>query len=149
MVCLGNICRSPLAEGILQSKADAANLGWTVHSAGTAGYHTGEPPHHLSQKVAKLNGINISSHEGRRFTAADMDTYDLIYVMDAQNYQDVKKIARDKWAEHKTNLILNELHPGENRGVPDPWYGTEEGYHQVYDMLSKASDLIIEKYGRR
>lgn len=145
MVCLGNICRSPLAEGILQSKANEAGLHWTVHSAGTAGYHIGAAPHHLSQKVARLHGIDISTHQGRRFSAADMDHYDLIYVMDAQNYQDVKQIARHNWNESKTLLILNELYPGENRGVPDPWYGTEQGYHEVYTMLSDAGDAIIRR----
>ena len=76
MVCLGNICRSPLAEGILQHKAKAAGLNWIVESAGTNGYHTGEPPHHLSQKVALLNGINISNQKSRKFIAKDLNEYD-------------------------------------------------------------------------
>lgn len=145
MVCLGNICRSPLVEGILQSKANKAGLLWTVHSAGTAGYHVGEAPHHLSQKVAKLHGIDISTHKGRQFCAEDMDSYDFIYVMDAANYQDVKRIAKHRWNEAKTDLILNEIYPGQNRSVPDPWYGTEEGYHAVYEMLDKASDAIVQR----
>ncbi|BAV08973.1 low molecular weight protein tyrosine phosphatase [Filimonas lacunae] len=146
MVCLGNICRSPLAEGILQHKADLLNLGWKVDSAGTGAYHIGEPPHHLSQKVAKGNGINISHQCARQFAKEDMEHFDRIYVMDASNYQDVKRMSKDLWREDKTDLLLNELYPGENRGIPDPWYGTEEGYHQVFDMVSKACDNIIKKY---
>lgn len=146
MVCLGNICRSPLAEGILQHKADQLHLGWQVDSAGTGNYHTGEPPHHLSQKVARLNGIHIDQQCARQFVKEDMDRFDHIYVMDAANYQDVKRMSKEKWNEAKVDLLLNELHSGENRGVPDPWYGTEEGYHQVFDMVSKACDNIIKKY---
>jgi protein-tyrosine phosphatase len=92
MVCLGNICRSPLAEGILQHKANAAALNWQVDSAGTAGYHVGNPPHHLSQKVAKHNGIDISHQQCKQFVQEDMLNYDRIYVMDSSNYNDVKRL---------------------------------------------------------
>lgn len=146
MVCLGNICRSPLAEGILQHKVQQHGLNWTVDSAGTGGYHNGEPPHKLSQKVARLNGIDISEQCARQFVKEDMELFDLIYVMDASNYNDVKRISRDLWNEAKTDLLLNALYPGENRGVPDPWYGTEQGYHEVFEMVSKACDNIIEQY---
>ena len=146
MVCLGNICRSPLAEGILQHKADALGLGWQVDSAGTSNYHIGEPPHKLSQKVAKLNGIDISAQCCRQFVKEDMQRYDRIYVMDSSNYNDVKRAAGNLWDEHKVELLLNELYPGENRNVPDPWYGEENGYHDVFAMVSKACDNIIKKY---
>lgn len=146
MVCLGNICRSPLAEGILQHKAQQHGLNWTIDSAGTGGYHNGEPPHKLSQKVAKLNGIDISTQCARQFVKEDMELFDRIYVMDASNYNDVKRISRDLWNEAKTDLLLNALYPGENRGVPDPWYGTEQGYHEVFEMVSKACDNIIAQY---
>ena len=146
MVCLGNICRSPLAEGILQHKANQAKVGWVVDSAGTANYHVGEPAHHLSQKVAKMNGVNISHERCRQFKKEDMLAFDRIYVMDRSNYADVKRMSRELWDAGKTDLILNELYPGEDREVPDPWYGTEKGYHDVFDMLNKACDRIIEKY---
>ena len=146
MVCLGNICRSPLAEGILQHKANAAALNWQVDSAGTAGYHVGNPPHHLSQKVAKHNGIDISHQQCKQFVQEDMLNYDRIYVMDSSNYNDVKKISGHLWNEQKVGLLLNELFKGENRNVPDPWYGEEDGYHKVFDMIDRACEKIIEKY---
>lgn len=146
MVCLGNICRSPLAEGILQQKVTEAGLLWNVDSAGTANYHVGAPPHKLSQKVAKLNGIDISGQQCRQFKKEDMLEFDKIYAMDSENYINIKHISGNLWNESKVDLLLNELHPGKNMGVPDPWYGTEEGYHKVYKMISDACDKIIEKY---
>ena len=146
MVCLGNICRSPLAEGVLQYQATLAGLDIQVDSAGTAGYHIGEAPHVLSQKVAQMNGIDIGGHRGRQFSKEDMDRYDRIYVMDAENYNDVRRAAGAKWNSSKVDLLLNELYPGENRGVPDPWYGEEDGYHAVYGMVDKACRNIIKKY---
>lgn len=146
MVCLGNICRSPLAEGILQYKAEQQGLHWHIDSAGTGGYHIGEPPHRLSQKVARLKGIDISNQCARQFVKDDMNLFDRIYVMDANNYNEVKRISGNLWNPEKTDLLLNALYPGENRGVPDPWYGTEQGYHEVFDMVSKACDNIIEQY---
>ena len=146
MVCLGNICRSPLAEGILQYKAKQAGLNWVIDSAGTAGYHIGEPPHTLSQKVAFLNGVDIGKQQCRQFTKKDMLTFDRIFVMDKDNYEEVKRISSEYWDEKKVALLLNELYPGERRNVPDPWYGTEKDFHAVYDMLDKACDKIIEHY---
>ena len=147
MVCLGNICRSPLAEGILKHKAKQAGLNWTVDSAGTNGYHVGEAPHRLSQKVAKLNGIDICEQRARQFVAADFDRYDKIYAMADDVIDEMKRIARNKYDAAKADLLLNELYPGEDRSVFDPWYGEEPGYHEVYKMISEACDVIIEKYG--
>jgi protein-tyrosine phosphatase len=146
MVCLGNICRSPLAEGLLQHHADKAGLNWDVESAGTANYHVGSAPHELSQKVSKLNGIDISQQQCRQFIKEDMLAFDKIFVMDGSNYNDVKKIAGDHFDTAKTELILNHLYPGEDRNVPDPWYGKENGYHDVFEMLDKACRNIIKKY---
>jgi protein-tyrosine phosphatase len=146
MVCLGNICRSPLAEGILQHQADRAGLSIEVDSAGTAGYHVGEAPHPLSQKVALMNDIDISGQRGRAFRKEDMDRFDRIYVMDSENYNEVRRIAGPRWDASKVDLLLNELYPGENRGVPDPWYGEEDGYHAVFDMIAKASRNIVNRY---
>ena len=146
MVCLGNICRSPLAEGVLQHKAWQAGLKWSVESAGTNGYHTGEAPHHLSQKVAKQNGVDISKQRSRRFRAEDFETYDKIYAMAEDVIDDMKQIARHKFDPKKVELLLNELHPGENMDVPDPWYGPEPGYHKVYKLIDEACDAIVLKY---
>lgn len=146
MVCLGNICRSPMAEGILQYKADMQNIKWQVESAGTANYHIGEEPHHLAQKVCRFNRIDISQHKGRQFVKEDMLHYDKIYVMDRSNYSDVKYISGHLFDENKIELLLNELHPGEDRNIPDPWYGSEDGYHEVFEMIDMACNQIINKY---
>jgi protein-tyrosine phosphatase len=146
MVCLGNICRSPLAEGILQHKAQQAGLSWTIDSAGTNGYHVGEEPHRLSQKVALLNGIDISRQRARRFTAADFNRFDKIYAMAEDVVEEMQRIARKDFDATKVDLLMNELYPGKNMDVPDPWYGTEPGYHEVFAMVDKACDKIVGKY---
>ncbi|WP_346237950.1 low molecular weight protein-tyrosine-phosphatase [Niabella insulamsoli] len=146
MVCLGNICRSPLAEGILQHKAKEAGLDWKIDSAGTNGYHVGEAPHQLSQKVAKAKGLDISNQCARRFRAADFDAYDKIYAMAADVIDEMKWIAKGKYDEGKVDLLMNEIYPGKDMDVPDPWYGPEPGYHEVYDMIETAADAIIKKY---
>jgi protein-tyrosine phosphatase len=148
MVCLGNICRSPLAEGILESKARKLGLKWEVDSAGTNNsYHVGEAPHPLSQKVAKLHSVDISDQAARAFTADDFDRFDKIYAMSSDILVDMKRIAKKKFIPEKTDLILNEVFPGENLDVPDPWYGEEPGYHEVFRMIDEACEKIIEKYG--
>lgn len=147
MVCLGNICRSPLAEGILQHKADAAGLDWTVDSAGTNGFHVGEAPHPLSQKVGKLNGVDISAQRARRFTAADFQHYDKIYAMAGDVIHEMRRIAGRSFDPSKVSLLMDELHPGLSTDVPDPYYGSEPGYHEVYKMIDAAADKIIAKYG--
>ncbi len=146
MVCLGNICRSPLAEGLLQHKADAAGLSWTVHSAGTNGLHIGQAPHDLSQKVARINGIDICNQRARQFVKEDFEQYDLLFAMADDVLEEMKRIGRAKWAAEKTDLFLNALHPGEHRSVPDPWYGTEPGFHEVYQIINETCDAIISKY---
>jgi protein-tyrosine phosphatase len=146
MVCLGNICRSPLAEGILKHKANRAGLDWEIDSAGTNGYHVGEAPHHLSQKVARLNGIDICDQRARRFMKEDFDRYDKIYAMADDVIEDIRRIAKDKYDPSKVDLFLNELYPGKNLSVPDPWYGPEPGYHEVYKLIDKTCDAIIRKY---
>ncbi len=144
MVCLGNICRSPLAEGILQEKAGSAGLLWTIHSAGTNGYHNGEPPHWLSQKIARLNGLDISCQRSREFRREDFLEYDMIYAMARDVLRDMKQIAGDGFDPAKTGLLMNVLYPGKNMDVPDPWYGGEEGYHEVYRLIGLACDGIIK-----
>jgi protein-tyrosine phosphatase len=145
MVCLGNICRSPLAEGILQDKVFKAGLNWVVESAGTNGYHTGEAPHHLSIKVALQNGIDIRQQRSRKFVAEDFDRYDKIYAMAEDVMDDIKRIAKNKFDTKKADLLLNELFPQQNLEVPDPWYGSEKGYHEVYELIDKACEQVVKR----
>ncbi|HRN47687.1 MAG TPA: low molecular weight protein-tyrosine-phosphatase [Niabella sp.] len=149
MVCLGNICRSPLAEGILQNKIKEAGLDWQVDSAGTNGYHVGEAPHRLSQKVARLHGIDISNQRARNFSPTDFQKFDKIYAMADDVIDEIKHIAKDKFDSSKVDLIMNELYPGEGLDVFDPWYGGEDGYHEVYDMINAACDAIINNINKK
>ena len=146
MVCLGNICRSPLAEGILQHKADAAGLNWIIESAGTNGYHNGEAPHHICQKLSKANGIDISNQRSRQIKKADFKEYDILYAMAGDVLIDMKKIAGDSFDNKKSILFLEAMFPGQNKDVPDPWYGGEDGFIEVYDLIDKTCDNIIEKH---
>lgn len=144
MVCLGNICRSPMAEGILKSKLQAAHLNWMVDSAGTNGFHVGERPHHLSQKVAKLHHIDISNQVSRQFVKADFDRYDRIYAMAEDVIDEMKEIGTNKFETGKVALLMEEAYPGKKMDVPDPWYGGEAGYHEVFSMISLACDAMIK-----
>lgn len=146
MVCLGNICRSPLAEGILQEKIKKAGLNWKVDSAGTNGFHVGEQPHHLSQKVAKMKGTDISNQQCRHFVKEDFDRFDKIYAMAADVIEEMKWIGKDKYDATIVELLLNESYPGENRDIPDPWYGKEAGYHKVYNLIEEACEALIKKH---
>ena len=145
MVCLGNICRSPLAEGILDAQAKNRGLNWEIDSAGTNGYHNGEHPHPLSCNVARLNGIDISQQISRKFRAEDMDRFDRIYAMSSDVLLDMQRIAGNHFQPEKTDLLLNVLDPTSNQDVPDPWYGTEAGYHDVFALLEKACTQLIEQ----
>src|SRR3954466_7797714 len=108
MVCLGNICRSPLAEGVLKHKAKLAGLNWVIDSAGTNGFHVGEAPHKLSQKVARLNGIDICEQRARQFVKEDMERYDIIYAMADDVVEEIRRIAKEKFDPSKVDLFLNE-----------------------------------------
>ncbi|RZS72536.1 protein tyrosine phosphatase [Pseudobacter ginsenosidimutans] len=146
MVCLGNICRSPLAEGILQFKVQEAGLGWTVDSAGTNGYHIGDAPHHLSQKVALLHGIDISCQRARRFRADDFNHYDMIYALAGDVLHEIKRTAGNQYDTSKVQLLMDTIHPGKQIDVPDPYYGEEPGYHEVFELISNACDQIIQQF---
>jgi protein-tyrosine phosphatase len=143
MVCLGNICRSPLAEGILASKLPKNKF--TVDSAGTGSWHIGRTPDERSISTAKKNKIDISRQKGRQFTTNDFESFDYIYVMDNSNYNDVISLSKNPEHRKKVQLILNELFPGENVDVPDPYYGLANGFEAVYQMLNDACDIIAEK----
>lgn len=149
MVCLGNICRSPLAEGIMKQKIKEKGLDIGVSSAGTAAYHVGERPDHRSQEIAGKHGIDISRQTARRFQVQDFDKYDRIYAMDRANYASLMAMARNRDDSSKVRLILNELFPDQNRQVPDPYYGGRDGFEKVYDLLDKACEVIAEDYYRQ
>ncbi|HEY6144257.1 MAG TPA: low molecular weight protein-tyrosine-phosphatase [Flavobacterium sp.] len=143
MVCLGNICRSPLAEGILASKLPKNRF--SVDSAGTGSWHIGRAPDERSISTAKKNNLDISGQKGRQFSISDFDAFDYIYVMDNSNYTDVISLSKNPEHREKVQLILNELFPGENVDVPDPYYGVANGFDAVYQMLDQACDIIAEK----
>lgn len=143
MVCLGNICRSPLAEGILKSKVNSQNV--FIDSAGTGGYHIGKLPDPRSIAVAKKYNLDITDQRCRKFQASDFDEFDIIYVMDAFNKLDVLSLARNDEDKAKVKIILNEIFPGENVDVPDPYHDNERGFENVYQMLDKACALIAER----
>jgi protein-tyrosine phosphatase len=135
-----------MAEGILQKLADEKGLGWTVHSSGTNGLHTGEPPHKSSQKVCKENGLDISEQRSMEFEAIHFVEYDKIYVFAADVMRDVKEIAGEQFDESKIDFFLNELYSGQNQDVIDPWYGGEDGYYDVFEQIQKGCEAIISKY---
>ena len=146
MVCLGNICRSPIAEGLLRHKAAQRGLAWTVHSAGTNGYHTGEPPHRHSQQVCRAAGIDISAQRARDFSPADFEYYDHIYAMATDVYEDIRQIGGPGADMSKVSLLLNELEPGCDASVPDPWYGDASGYQPVYDLIERACEAVLHHF---
>ena len=142
MVCLGNICRSPLAEGILRSKLSE---NFIVDSAGTGGWHAGELPDKRSIAIARLKGLDISNQRARQFKISDFTTFDHIFVMDNTNYKEVLALAPNEATKSKVKLILNEISPNDNVDVPDPYYGGVDGFENVYNMLDQACDEIARK----
>lgn len=144
MVCLGNICRSPLAEGILQSKVNSDEV--FVDSAGTAAYHIGNKPDERSIAVAAKYGLNITNQSARKFTVKDFNHFDMIYAMDESNYNNILLEARNESDTQKVQLILNETHPNKNLSVPDPYYGGKQGFENVYKMLDAACEIIAGKF---
>ncbi len=148
MVCLGNICRSPLAEGILTSKLPQDKF--IVDSAGTGSYHIGKQPDPRSVATALQHGLDITNQKARLFTTRDFEDFDYIYVMDSSNYDDVIQLAKNEDQKNKVDMILNLLFPNENVDVPDPYYGLQNGFDLVYDMLDETCTILanklIEKY---
>lgn len=146
MVCLGNICRSPLAEGLLKSKVNTSKV--FVDSAGTGDYHVGDEPDNRSISVANKYGLDITQQRGRQFSVKDFDDFDQIYVMDTFNFKDVFSLARNKADQKKVHLILEEIFPGEKVDVPDPYQGGQQGFENVYEMLDEATDKIAERLNK-
>ncbi|MAZ29599.1 MAG: protein-tyrosine-phosphatase [Cytophagaceae bacterium] len=143
MVCLGNICRSPLAEGLLKSKLDPRKF--TVDSAGTGHWHVGNSPDPRSVEVAKKNGIDISAQRGMQFKPTFFEAYDHIFVMDNSNYRDVMQLAKSQADKDKVSLILDEVFPMENVDVPDPYHGGVDGFDNVFAMLDEATTIIADR----
>lgn len=144
MVCLGNICRSPLAEGILRSKIKKLNLDIYIDSAGTANYHIGEHPDNRTIVNAKKHGVDISKLKARQFQVDDFDKFDIIFAMDSSNYSDIISLARNENDKRKVEMILNRLYPDSNMAVPDPYFGDEQGFENVFILLEKVCDVIAE-----
>lgn len=141
MVCLGNICRSPLAEGVLKSKVNPDLV--FVDSAGTAGYHVGNPPDPRSIEVARTHGIDISKQRCRKFSATDFEMFDMIYAMDRSNLSNIMALARNNDDTQKVKLLLDEVDLGITE-VPDPYYGGPDGFEDVYQMVDKACEAIAK-----
>ena len=141
MVCLGNICRSPLAEGILSNKTKDLDEVM-VDSAGTAGYHIGSPPDERSINIAKKHNINLNNQRARKFSQEDFDKFDIIYAMDTSNYKHLISLANTEEEKNKIRMILNEINPNSFESVPDPYYGGEDGFEIVYNLLNQACEKI-------
>ena len=141
MVCLGNICRSPLAEGILKSKSKNVY----VDSAGTAGYHIGKKPDSRSIEIGLKHSIDISDQRARQFNSNDFSEFDKIYVMDNDNYTKIISLAKNQEEIDKVDLILNEIYPNEYMSVPDPYYGGDQGFINIFNLLDKACKKIASK----
>lgn len=143
MVCLGNICRSPLAEGILASKLPKSKF--YIDSAGTGSYHIGKQPDYRSIAIASKYGVDITNQKARQFSADDFDNFDYIFVMDSSNYDNVIELAKTEEHKQKVAMILNHLFPNENVDVPDPYFGLQNGFDTVYEMLNETCDIIAKK----
>ena len=148
-VCLGNICRSPTAEGVMRHKLREAGLAGDVdvESAGTGGWHIGHPPDERASAAAGLRGIVLESR-AQRFQPGHFDGFDLVVAMDRQNLEDMRALAPDAAAEGKL-VLLREYDPlaveaGELE-VPDPYYGGDDGFERVLDMVERACDGLIEE----
>lgn len=146
MVCLGNICRSPLAEGIMKAKIKEAGLDWQVDSAGTGSWHVGNLPDPRSIEVAAKHGLDLTDQRAQQFKAKHLNEFDLIFAMDSSNYQNILKLATNDTQKKKVHLMMNMADAGRNQGVPDP-YWDDDGFEQVYQMLDRACDGAILKYG--
>jgi len=146
MVCLGNICRSPLAEGIMRQKAWDAGIEIDVDSRGTSGFHIGESPDHRTQKNALSHGIDLSQLKAAQFRAEDFDSFDIIFVMDKDNFRNVADLARNANDMSKIRLILTETdEKGYPSEVPDPYFGGEAGFEVVYQLLDRSCRDFLNK----
>lgn len=132
----------------MRHKIAERGLDWAVDSAATENFHVGEPPHRLSQKVARLHGIDISGQRARRFRPDDLDKFDRIYAMAPDVYEEMQRIAGGRPGMEKVDLLMNVLYPGRDMEVPDPWYGGEEGFHTAYELIGEACERIVAEAGK-
>jgi protein-tyrosine phosphatase len=144
-VCLGNICRSPVAEGIMLHLNSKYNYGFDIDSAGTAGYHIGEAPDRRTIANAKKNGVDLSTLRARQFTAVDFKKFDLIFAMDQSNYQTICSLASNNEEKTKVKLFLDFVNTDAKKEVPDPYYGNEEGFENVFQLVYMACEKLCEK----
>ena len=134
-----------MAEGVFRHKAREMNLEVELDSAGTGGWHIGESPDGRMQETAKSHGVDISDLRGRQFEVADYDRFDVIYVMDESNRDNVLKLARDDRDRSKVKMMLNEIYPGEDMSVPDPYFGGKQGFEHVYKLLDQAAEKVLSE----
>ena len=149
MVCIGNICRSPLAHGIMERKIHKNGLNWVVDSCGTGGWHSGELPDPRSIAVAQKHGIDLNTQRARQFRSIDIDEFDLIFAMDKSNYEDILDYCNREKERAKVKLIMDEVNEGQNVEVPDPYYGGPDGFQLVYNMLDEACEAIVARYNKQ
>jgi protein-tyrosine phosphatase len=142
MVCLGNICRSPLAEGIMQHLAEKNGLDWQIDSAGTGNWHVGEGPDRRSTRTARNHGVDISRQLCRQFSKRDFNEFDLILVMDKHNLSDVLAMVPDESAAAKVKLLLG------NKEVPDPYYDDSQ-FEPVFKLVEQGCKDIIREYSAK
>ena len=144
-VCLGNICRSPLAEGIMLHLTAKHNLGFEIDSAGTAGYHIGEAPDRRTIANAKKNGIDLSTLRARQFTSDDFKKFDLIFAMDQRNYNNICSFASTNEEKNKVKLFLDFVKNESVMEVPDPYYGTNSDFEKVFQLVYTACEKLCKK----
>jgi len=143
MVCLGNICRSPMADGWLRYKAEKYDLDLLVDSAGTSGHHVGEKPDPRMRKWALQYDVDLDPLRARQFIVDDFDRFDTIFVMDHSNMENILNLARTDADKQKVRFILNELNPGKDQEVPDPYYGGTDAFIHVIELLDSATDAFL------
>jgi len=143
MVCLGNICRSPMAEGIVRKEFADNGIDIQIDSAGTAAYHVGEGADNRAQAELRKHGIDISDERAQKFIPTHFQEYDLIFAMDRENYADIIYQAQSDEEIAKVEMLMNMIEPGKNISVPDPYYGGDEGFKEVYRMIKKAAEVLV------
>lgn len=148
MVCLGNICRSPMAEGIMRQKIEEYGLDAEVNSCGTASYHIGEAPDHRGIQTLHNYDIDISQHQGQQFKVSDFDIYDLIFAMDTSNYSNLIAKARNKNDKEKLKLLMDETYPGQQKVVPDPYYGGPEDFEETFALVDGACEHLAKRLSK-
>jgi protein-tyrosine phosphatase len=134
-----------MAQGILEQKVKEKGLAVEVDSAGTSDYHIDEAPDHRAIAKSKEYGIDISQYKGRQLIAEDFDEFDRILVMDTSNYNNAIALVNDEDKKAKVQMILNLSHPGSNMSVPDPYFGGDEGFENVYQLLDHACDQLVKE----